>query len=152
MTPGNRNRPLSRKAGGKIVIVISPAFDDLGKHRPGFFEARVEGDARIVCTSRTPFLDSARQLISEGIDPKNNINMRHVGSPIESFRDPIPMSTAAKLTVKGSKFVLWKPSPGRTRGAATAKSPSRAMEVPETVRARPRGCGTRSSRARKGGA
>jgi hypothetical protein len=128
MSSGKSNRSHARKAG-KIVIAISPAFDQWGKRRHEFFEARVEGDDRIICISRTPLLDSARQLISEGVDPKTHINMRHVGSAIESFEDPLPMGYAARFTVKGGKFVPRTPSPGPTAGATAAKNPPRAAEA-----------------------
>jgi hypothetical protein len=48
----------------------------------GLFEARVDG--RLICArSRQPFLDAARVLLAEGVDPAAVIVMRHAGSAID---------------------------------------------------------------------
>ena len=74
-------------------------------NRPGLYTAALTG--RDLNTSRQPFLDAARVLLAEGLDP-------HAIAPsgTESLR--VPVGVAAKLTVwepdKGRPyFAKWKP-------------------------------------------
>jgi hypothetical protein len=95
-------------ADATLTITLSPA------PRPhGNYEARLEGDDRILCVSSTPFCDAARQLIAEGYDSRAILVLRHAGSDEDCLR--ANLRTAASLTVEetkyGPRFRLWKPMP-----------------------------------------
>jgi hypothetical protein len=95
-------------ADATLTITLSPA------PRPhGNYEARLEGDDRILCVSSTPFCDAARQLIAEGYDSRAILVLRHAGSDEDCLR--ANLRTAASLTVEetkyGPRFSLWKPMP-----------------------------------------
>jgi hypothetical protein len=72
----------------------------------GLFEARL--DDRLLCTSRQPFLDAARVLVSEGLDPDAVLSVRHAGSGTVALT--AKLSVAVRLTVDESKtsFRPWK--------------------------------------------
>jgi len=77
-------RDLSSIASLAIVIMET-------KQRNGRFEARLDGDDRVLCVSRTPFFDAARELVANGYDPNLTLIMRHAGQPCR--RDPAANST-----------------------------------------------------------
>jgi hypothetical protein len=97
-------RDLSSIASLAIVIMET-------KQRNGRFEARLDGDDRVLCVSRTPFFDAARELMANGYDPNLTLIMRHAGSDTDSLR--AKLGTAASLTVEetdyGPKLRRWKP-------------------------------------------
>jgi hypothetical protein len=97
-------RDLSSIASLAIVIMET-------KQRNGRFEARLDGDDHVLCVSRTPFFDAARELVANGYDPNLTLIMRHAGSEADSLR--AKLGTAASLTVEetdyGSKLRRWKP-------------------------------------------
>jgi hypothetical protein len=70
-------------------LVVDPAPS-------GKFTARLGG--RTLCTSTKPFLDAARVLLAEGIDPETVLHMRHLGSATVALRSTI--GTTAGLTVR----------------------------------------------------
>jgi hypothetical protein len=102
--------------GDPIGITVKPV------DRYGTFDAYL--GERLLTTSRQPFLDSARVLLAEGIDPATPLVMRRAGSQTDSLKGAV--SAAAKLTVKetstvGPIFRKWEPYPfqkgqGRDRG------------------------------------
>ena len=55
--------------------------------RPGLYTAALAG--RDLCTSQQPFLDAARLLLAEGIDPKTTLVMRLATTGTESLRSTI---------------------------------------------------------------
>ena len=90
-----------------LKIIITPASS--GGDR---FEARLYGDDRVVlCISRTPFLDAARQLIADGYDPNLTLILRRATSDTDDLW--ANLGTAASLTVEetayGPKLRRWKP-------------------------------------------
>jgi hypothetical protein len=95
--------------------------------RGGRYEARLEGDERVLCVSRQPFVDAARVLVREGFGPTAMLVMRRVGSNVDALR--AWLGTVAKLTVRESgdgppRFVLWKalsPDSGSPRIAPTER-------------------------------
>jgi hypothetical protein len=91
-----------------IIIEVSE------RERRGKFEARCEG--RLLCTSRQPFLDSARALLADGMDPAEVIVMRHHGSTTDALRSTV--GAAARLTVEERDFGRPRFGPWRadTRG------------------------------------
>jgi len=77
------------------------------------------GDRRIVERSPQPFVDAARVLVDEGIDPSTPIVMRHGGSPHDALRSTV--GEAARLTVLDTAqgkpvFRPWRPSPAIAGG------------------------------------
>lgn len=81
--------------------------------RHGLFSAQLE-DGTVVCkSSRQPLLDSARELIARGVDPKFILVMRHRGDSFDAMSATI--GKAAQLTVEersgsGSpRFQKWRP-------------------------------------------
>lgn len=93
-----------------ITLIIRPHCSPrTGKRVYGQFEARL--DDRLICISHQPLLDGARALAAEGIDPENQIAMRHEGAAYDALRSTI--GAAAKLTVEesekvGPRFARWK--------------------------------------------
>jgi hypothetical protein len=85
-----------------LELVVAPAG-------AGKFTARL-GD-RLLCTSTKPFLDSARALLADGVDPATVLTMRHEGSATITLRATV--GTAAGLTVlEGDlrpRFGRWQP-------------------------------------------
>jgi hypothetical protein len=92
-----------------VVVVSTPA--GYGKRGP-LFSASVDGRT-IVTASVTPFLDAARVLAGEGVDPATRIVMRHEGKDYDALTSTV--GAAAKLAVKEStrdgkpRFGDWHP-------------------------------------------
>lgn len=88
-----------------LKIIITPASSS-GER----FEARLYGEDRVLCVSRTPFFDAARELIAGGYDPNLMLVLRHAGS--DTDRLSAKLGTAASLTVEetdyGPKLRRWK--------------------------------------------
>src|SRR5256885_1365763 len=61
-----------------LLIVVEP----VGRDR---FSARLDGRL-LLQSSRMPFLDAARALIAEGINPSTVLVMRHAGSEVDALR------------------------------------------------------------------
>ena len=93
-------------SGTALTIVLSPASSGSGR-----FEARLHGYDRVLCVSRTPFFDAARELVADGHDPNLTFVQRHAGSDTDGLR--AKLRTAASLTVEetdyGPKLRSWKP-------------------------------------------
>jgi hypothetical protein len=76
-----------------LTITITPSKS---RSTSGWlYEAKIDG--RSIVTSSQPFIDSARVLLSEGVDPKTPLAMTHRDQDYDSLRSTIGM--AAKLTV-----------------------------------------------------
>ena len=87
-----------------MIITVKPV------DRYGTFAAYL-GD-RLLTTSKQPFLDAARVLLAEGVDPTTWLSMRHFGSETISLKGTV--RAAAKLTVResskvGPVLVKWEP-------------------------------------------
>ena len=84
----------------KIVVAPSP-------RGAGRFEARLDGEDRVWCVSRMPFLDAARALIAAGHDADAILEMCRPGASSWDLRAPLQI--AAQLDVAetpfGPKFV-----------------------------------------------
>jgi hypothetical protein len=93
-------------SGTALTIVLSPAPSGSGR-----FEARLHGYDRVLCVSRTPFFDAARELVADGYDPNTDLVLRRAGSDNDSLK--AKLGTAASLTVEeteyGPKLRRWKP-------------------------------------------
>ena len=75
----------------------------------------------LLCTSRIPFFDGARGLLSRGYDPGTRLNLRHQGSAHVSLRSTI--GSAARLTVVENRrqrpvFNRYEPYPLKERRKA----------------------------------
>jgi hypothetical protein len=100
--------PLSKLSAASATITITPAPSGIGR-----FEARLDGNDRILCVSRTPLFDAARALVAAGYEPNLMLSLRHAGSATDSLR--AKLGAAASLTVEetdfGPKLRQWKPFP-----------------------------------------
>jgi hypothetical protein len=99
----------NRKSNSAVqTIILSPAPSSIGR-----YEARLDGDDRVLCVSRTPFFDAARALAARGYDASVALALRHAGSDANCLR--AKLGTAALLTVEktayGPKLRRWKPIP-----------------------------------------
>jgi hypothetical protein len=74
-----------------MEIIITPVTN-----RPGVYQAYL-GDT-VLCTSRLPLFDGAREMLKLGYPAETLVNMRHRGKAYPSFV-PITLGKAAKLTV-----------------------------------------------------
>lgn len=133
-----RARLVQQQASARIArltITVSPVGV------PGMFDAHVGDDH--ICTSRQPFVDSARILADQGVDPGATITMQHANTDHWSLRSTV--AAAARLTVedrdRGSvRFARWRPMPllnvapcvaPTARGAAQARV--EAQDSPSTA-------------------
>jgi hypothetical protein len=111
-----------------MILSVRPA-------KAGKFEARA-GD-RLLCTSRQPFLDAARVLLAEGVDPAAPITMRHERTGTDSLKSTV--GEAAKLSVYetafGPKFGPWVPFQWH-RGPPVS-APGAVFPPPEAAEAPP---------------
>jgi hypothetical protein len=110
------NRPAA------ITVTIAPALDKDGRRaystRGPFFVGMVDG-RRIIERSPQPFVDAARELLSEGIDPGTVLVMRYAGRTDDALKSTV--GAAAKLTVLDTAqgkpvFRPWRPSPAIAGG------------------------------------
>jgi len=81
--------------------------------KPGVYQAYL-GDT-LLCTSRLPFFDGAREILKLGYPAETLVNMRHRGKVYPSFV-PITLGKAAKLTViendtEGPKLASYQANP-----------------------------------------
>lgn len=99
-----------------IVLAVSPTTG-----RPGFFDCALNG--AIIVTSRQPFLDAARVLLADGVNPSAVLVMIHAASGVQSLRAKI--SDAARLDVRTRHdgppvFVAFDRAPSVAPGVTTA--------------------------------
>jgi hypothetical protein len=93
--------------------------------RPGYYTARCDG--RLLCRSRQPLLDAARELLASGYPADTIIVMRHAGTEVVAMTSTI--GTVARLTVseeanRPPRFKRWKP---RDLGEGLPRISSRAV-------------------------
>jgi hypothetical protein len=104
-------------------------------NRRGLFVARVAADFRFLCKSRQPFVDSARVLLQEGIDPETILISRLAGQDHNSLRSKVGL--AAKVTVdehNGTVFAKYKPLSHSAVPLRKRSAPAMATAVaPEVV-------------------
>jgi hypothetical protein len=81
----------------KLIVLVAPADGNTG-----WYQARLDGDDRVLCVSRTPFFDAARTLVAAGYSPDTILILRHVGSDTDSLR--ARLGTAASLTVEETGY------------------------------------------------
>src|SRR5262249_13333539 len=110
-------------ARDRLLIIVR-------EDRRGLYEARLAD--RLVCRSRTPFLDSARRLLKAGYPPDGLLVMRHAGSEVESLT--AKLGVAAQLTIKESArgrvaFAPYIPFVSAPAGGPMRKNESRATLV-----------------------
>jgi hypothetical protein len=63
---------------------------------PTRFSASYEGEE--LCVSRTPLLGAARVLIERGVDPATELDMKHQGSDVVSFRTTVGIASALSVS------------------------------------------------------
>jgi hypothetical protein len=95
------------KAVASLDILVAP----VGRGR---FRGSCGGRV-LVEASAPPFLDAARVLAGEGVDPATRIVMRHEGKDYDALTSTVGI--AAGLDVKGDHFVKHRP---RGEGGETA--------------------------------
>lgn len=113
-----------------LTIIITPAGT-------GRYEARLAGDDRVLCVSRTPFFDGARILVAEGFGPNVTLVMRHAGSVTECLRSPLGEAAASTVeeTKYGPQLRVWKAMPTLADAPGIALDERAARVVPEMVTA-----------------
>jgi hypothetical protein len=110
-SPQAGKRIPSATGNGKTIIqieVVSAARDPGKRPQRLMFEARVGG--RLICVSDTPFLDTARALLSEGVDPTTPIVLMRNGRECMTST----VGRAGSLTINESgtpRFRKWSPNP-----------------------------------------
>ena len=97
-----------------LCLIVKPEQRDPNKPSRSYrYDARLEGEDRVLATHIAPFCAAARVLIGEGHDPNVLLTMRHEGSETESVR--AKLGIAAGLTVRDSEgrslpqFATWRP-------------------------------------------
>jgi hypothetical protein len=124
----NRRPDITEPQAKQHLLIVEPVG------RRGKFAARLDGRL-LVRSSRTPFLDAARALIAEGVDPSTVLVTRHAGSEVDALR--ARLGVAAGLTVREDRgapefvrhraFTLDDVRPG------TAADASPGVSMPEAV-------------------
>jgi hypothetical protein len=116
-----------------LVIIVSP------KGKPGHFRAKLESTGELlVGLSRQPFVDSARVLAGKGHNGNATLVMKHAGSDTVALT--AKLSTAARLSVEGDRFVPCREKATQTCVGAPPVAPN-GPPAPESVlsqRRRPR--------------
>lgn len=105
---------------GSLIVVATPAPRGAGR-----YQARIDGGDCVLCVSRTPFFDAARELLTIGYDPNLTLILRHTGADTDSLR--ARLGTATSLTVEetgyGPQLRRWKPLP--TLAVAPRNAPTK---------------------------
>jgi hypothetical protein len=97
----------------EITLIVHEETGQVGLNRCGLFTGTLANGDVVVTRSRTPFLDAARILLAQGLNPNTILQMVNNGTP--SLRGPI--GQAAKLTVRETtntgtpRLVPWVPFP-----------------------------------------
>ena len=123
----HNQRKLVKSPSETIVIVVTPAS------KPGRYEVRLDGQNRVLCVSRQPFLDAARKLIALDYSPGDRLIMQDARTRIERLSGLI--GKAAKLTVdehNGPVFAKWKGLHCSAGSARIASNDSLATTLAET--------------------
>ena len=99
-------RRSDERLASTLSVIVTPIPSGTGR-----YQARLDGDDRVLCVSRTPFFDAARKLVADGHDADITLSLRHAGSDTDSLR--ARLGTAASLTVEetgyGPQLRRWKP-------------------------------------------
>jgi hypothetical protein len=122
LVESNRAELERRRCERTIEIVVSRSRRSNGTLHPFLFDCELEGCGLLLCTSRQPFLDGARELIALGFHPDALLVMRHAGSSIEALKGRL--NVASRLTVdehNGTRFAPWKAFPGSAPGLETER-------------------------------
>jgi hypothetical protein len=112
-----------------LGLIVTPHRNKQGRKHPNRFDATLEGETEVLCTSSQPFVDGARKLLARGHSPQTILVMRHAGSEDAALRGSL--GAAAKLTVdehNGTVFAKWKPF---RRSASSARIANPAGELSE---------------------
>jgi hypothetical protein len=75
-----------------LMVIATPAPRGAGR-----FEARVDGDDHVLCVSRTPFFDAARELVADSYDPNVTLFLRHAGSDTDCLRASLGTAVAPRI-------------------------------------------------------
>jgi hypothetical protein len=103
-------KTISQKQRAIQIEVVSAARDHGKRPQRLMFEARVGG--RLICVSDIPFLDTARALFNEGVDPSTPIVLMRNGRECMTST----VGRAGSLTVNESgtpRFRKWSPWEGK---------------------------------------
>jgi hypothetical protein len=87
----------SPDGASRLTLIIAPASRGAGR-----YEARIDGDDRVLCISRAPFFDAARALIAAGHDADAILEMCRPGASSWDLRAPLQI--AAQLDVAETPF------------------------------------------------
>jgi hypothetical protein len=113
-----------------IVVIAVPCFDAEGVRmctdRGPLFDARI-GDRVIVERTSQPLLDACRVLITEGVDAKARVVMRHEGATADALRARVGVAGGLTVTEQNDgkappRFKTWRPHP-RAGISSPASSP-----------------------------
>ncbi len=113
-----------------LTIIVTPHPTTNDRKHANLFDATLEGETKILCTSKQPFLDGARKLLARGHDPKPMLVMQWAGAKDWALRGWL--GVAAKLTVDEhyGTFAEWKPLSRSTVPPKIAKFADHAPEDP----------------------
>jgi hypothetical protein len=134
------------------TIIVSPKRDRDARAAPTIYDARLIGDAGILCSSEAPLVNAARILLkSEQAMPNDTITMRHKGSDTVALRAKV--GRAAMLSVEDGdrrpiQFVRWKPL---DVAAVTARKLPKARGGAKPPGAHPKATSAGTARDQPGG-
>ena len=119
-----------------MTIIVSPSLNRDGRldysGRGPLFDARVDGRV-IVTRSTTPFCDTARALLVEGMPPDTIIMMRHGYDGCDALRSTVGYAAGMTVSEKPT-FNKWSPHPHYDASSAVpGTAPVRETEVVATL-------------------
>jgi hypothetical protein len=105
-----------------VVILVAP----VGRGRFG----ASSGGRVLVESSTAPFLDAARVLADEGVDPATRIVMRHEGKDYDAQTSTV--ATAARIDVKEgpTRFVTYTPAKTTAHASRSVKGSAQPLPNP----------------------
>jgi hypothetical protein len=115
-----------------VTIVVTPAFDRMGRRRHELFEARLKNRDQLICVSAQPLLDCCRILLQAGYNGTAVLKKVHASNP-DRVTLSAPIQIGARFDVMGDRFVRRKPQSALMSGPVGARSgPSQAVASPDS--------------------
>jgi hypothetical protein len=105
------------------TIIIAPITT-----HPGYYTARADG--RLLCRSRQPLLDGARELLAAGYPVGTVIVLRHAGTEVDAMTSTI--GAAAGLTVNDNRHGRPQFRPQKAPAGDVATPPIAPIGIPAT--------------------
>jgi hypothetical protein len=123
----------------QFTIIVSPKRARVPRAAPDLYDARLADRDVVLCSSKEPFLDSARELLRLALArPEDTLRMRHEGSTTVALTSSVGAAAALAVSEANGRprFVPWRqfagavspPAPGPNTVASEVASPALAAQ------------------------